>query len=62
MVLTIANWTINVRFQRAGANSTAPTTDPLADQVRRRQLDNEIARERDQAHMQWMLRSGNMSR
>ena len=62
MVLTIANLTIQMRVQRAGTDPTAPSSDTLADQMRRRQLDIDIARDRDQAQMQWLLRGGNMHR
>lgn len=62
MVLTIANLTISLRVQRASTNPTAAPTDTRAEQIRRRELDNEIACDRDQAQMQWLLRGGNVNR
>ena len=62
MALTIANWTISVRFQRAKQNTTAHTTDTVVDELHRRQIGNEIARDREQAHTQWLLLGGNVNR
>jgi hypothetical protein len=62
MALTIANWTISVRFQRANTNSAARASDTTNDELRRRQINHDIAREREQAHTRWMLLGGNVNR
>jgi hypothetical protein len=61
MALTIANWTISLRFQRTNT-TPARATDPAADQMHRRKINDDMAREREQAHTRWMLLGGNVNR
>ena len=62
MALTIANWTISLRFQRTNTGTATRAGDPAADQLHRRQLGHDIAREREQAHTRWMLLGGSVNR
>lgn len=60
MALTIANWTISLRLQRANTNPATRTGDPTADHLRRRQVEHDVAQDREQAQTRWMLLGGNV--
>ena len=62
MALTIANWTISLRLQRTNTGAATGAADPAADQLRRRQVNHDIARQREQAHTRWMLLGGSVNR
>ena len=61
MALTIANWTISLRLQRTNTNPATRAADPTADQLRR-QVNRDLAREREQAHSRWLLLGGSVNR
>jgi hypothetical protein len=48
-------------LQRAATNPATRAADPTADQIRR-QVNRDIARERDQAHSRWLLLGGSVNR
>jgi hypothetical protein len=62
MIMTIANWTLSVRLQRANTATASRPLNTLLAQARRQRLEHEVARERDHAQTQWLLLGGGMSR
>ena len=62
MNMTVANWKLVIQVRPVAAHRADEPTIALIRQVRRRELDAQVAHTRRQAHAQWMLLGGAQAR